>query len=66
MARLVRPRLDGKPVTPSEAGGRALHRIEHPCADPTVWDHLDEPTRDWWTNRAQPITDACLAADKEP
>jgi len=52
-------------VTPSEAAGRALHTIEHPCADPTVWDHLDEPTRTWWVDRAKPITGAVLAADKD-
>ena len=49
-------------MTPSEAAGRALHRIEHPCASPTVWDDIDQDARDWWTRKAQPIADALLAS----
>lgn len=49
-------------MTPSEAAGRALHRIEHPYAHESVWDMLDEPTRTSWINRAQPITDAIQEA----
>jgi hypothetical protein len=50
-----------KPVTPAEAAGRALHRIEHPTADTDVWDSVDDYTRAWWTAKAQPMTDAILA-----
>lgn len=46
----------------AEAGGKALHRTEHPCVHEAVWDMLDEPTRTWWINRAQPITDAIQEA----
>jgi hypothetical protein len=53
-------------VNPAEAAGRALHHIEHPYAHPTTWDCLNEPTREWWTERARPIADAVTAADKEP
>ena len=47
-------------MTPSEAAGQALHRIEHPCASDTVWDDIDQDARDWWTRRAQPIADAVM------
>jgi predicted nuclease with RNAse H fold len=48
-------------MTPSEAAGRALHRIEHPCASPTVWDDIDQDARDWWITKAQPSVDAVQA-----
>ena len=54
------------PDREAEAAGRALHLIEHPCVNPDVWGHLDEPTRTWWVDRAKPITTALQAAGKEP
>lgn len=49
-------------MTPSEAAGRALHHIHHPCADPSVWESLDQATRAWWIMTAQPIVDAVQEA----
>lgn len=48
-------------MTPSEAAGRALYLIEHPNVHPSVWDLLDQATRDWWIDRARPIADAAAA-----
>lgn len=44
------------------AAGRALHALEHPCADASTWYLLDEPTRTFWINRARPIHDAVRKA----
>lgn len=49
-------------MTPSEAAGRALYLIEHPCVDPSAWEMSDQETRAWWISRAQPITDAIQGA----
>lgn len=49
-------------MTPSVAAGRALYLLEHPGVDPSVWDLTDEPTREWYVTRAQPITDAVQEA----
>ena len=49
-------------VTPYEAAGRALHTIEHPCAHPTTWDALNQDVKDWWVERARPITEAIRKA----
>jgi hypothetical protein len=54
----------GKAMTPAEAGGRALHRIEHPSAHPNIWEDTDDNTRAWWVNKAQTVTDAVLAAGR--
>lgn len=48
-------------MTPSVAAGRALYLLEHPGVDLSVWDLTDEPTRDWYVTRAQPIVDAVAA-----
>lgn len=45
-----------------ESAGRALHHIEHPCVDPSVWDSLDDYTRTWWVDRARPIAEAVRKA----
>lgn len=51
------------PDHPDEvAAGRALHEIEHPCVDPSVWELLDEPSRTWWVDRARPIVEALRRA----
>ena len=49
-------------MSASEAAGRALHLIEHPCVAESTWDALDEPTRTFWINRARPIHDAIRKA----
>ena len=45
-------------VTPATAAGRALFLIDHPYTHPTTWDAVDQDVRDWWTDRAAPITQA--------
>lgn len=55
---------DGAPMTamtPCEAAGRALHLIEHPNVDPSMWESLNPETRDAWITKARPVADAVLA-----
>ncbi len=51
-------------MNPSEAAGRALYLIEHPCVDTSAWAMSNQDTRDWWITRARPIADAVQEAGR--